>query len=219
MHNGITSIGPRAFYGCESLNSVTLPNGLNSIGDYAFYQCSKFTNITIPNNVISIGKSAFSKCFSLEAFYGKFTSSDRRCLIIEDELIAFAPSGLTEYTIPSYVTSISENVFYKYDSLGVIEIPEDVTSIGNFAFSGCSDLYDITIPANVVSIGTGAFSDCSNLTRVWCLPQTPPSLGAWTVFNNNASNRKIYIFPESLDAYQNATHWSYYKDAFEAVLN
>lgn len=219
MHNGITSIGPYAFYACESLNSVTLPNGLNSIGDVAFYQCSKLTNITIPNNVISIGKSAFSKCFSLEAFYGKFTSNDRRCLIIEDELIAFAPSGLTEYTIPSNVTSISKNVFYKCDSLGVIEIPEDVISIGDYAFSGCSDLYDITIPAKVVSIGEGAFRNCSNLTRVWCLPQTPPSLGAWTVFDNNASNRKIYIFPESLNAYLSATHWDYYADAFEPVLN
>ena len=35
----VTSIGYKAFYGCNGLTSITIPNSVTSIGDYAFYYC------------------------------------------------------------------------------------------------------------------------------------------------------------------------------------
>ena len=40
MLEGYTRIGERAFYGCSSLTSVTIPNSVTSIGDGAFWGCN-----------------------------------------------------------------------------------------------------------------------------------------------------------------------------------
>ena len=37
--NGVTTIGKKAFYGCNSLTYVTIPNSVTTIGKNAFAQC------------------------------------------------------------------------------------------------------------------------------------------------------------------------------------
>jgi len=167
----VKSIGKQAFYGCETLTSVTIPNSVTSIGDNAFKDCSSLTSITIPNSVTSIGDNAFEDC-----------------------------SSLTSITIPNSVTSIGDNAFNYCSSLTTVtlnsnaivsknnirkifgvHVPEyviigdDVTSIGEGAFYNCYGLTSITIPSSVTSIGYGAFAWCDGLKKVivsdiaaWC---------------------------------------------------
>ena len=189
--DSVTSIGGWAFFYCWSLASVSIGNGVTSIGEGAFCDCYSLTSVTIPDSVTSIGNYAFRGCTSLTSFCCKYASEDGRCLIIGGTLNSFAPAGLTEYTIP-----------------------DSVTSIGDYAFRYCTSLTSITIPDGVTKIGEDAFYKCSSLTSVYCKATTPPSLGV-DAFYGNASERKIYVPTESVDAYKAAEVWSDYADYIE----
>ena len=64
---GGTNIGEWAFYGCNSLTSITIPNSVTNVGSSAFYDCDSLTSIAIPDSVISIGNNAFDCCVSLKS--------------------------------------------------------------------------------------------------------------------------------------------------------
>ena len=67
--SSVTSIGDYAFWGCNSLSSVTIPNSVTSIGSHAFYDCSSLTSIIIGNCVKTIGSYAFYGCRGLTKLY------------------------------------------------------------------------------------------------------------------------------------------------------
>ena len=50
---GIQAIGDYAFYGCDSLTSITLPDGLTSIGNQAFAECPNLT-LTVPRDSYAV---------------------------------------------------------------------------------------------------------------------------------------------------------------------
>ena len=237
--NSVTTIGCAAFFDCDSLTSVTIPDNVTTIGEWVFANCSNLTSVTIPDSATTIGGGAFSNCNSLQEFNGKFASDDGRCLIIDGTLNAFAPAGLTEYTIPDSVTmigycafdgctsltsvtipdsvtTIGNGAFDFCESLTSVTIPDSVTTIGSYAFSYCDNLTSVTIPDSVTTIGNYAFGWCESLTSVYCKATTPPVVtldyyGYWRAFNENASGRKIYVPMESVEAYKSAEWWSEYK--------
>ena len=147
VKEGTKTIAGRAFSGCASLTSITIPDSVTSIGEEAFDGCSSLTSITIPDSVISIGYSAFENC-----------------------------SSLTSITIPDSVISIGYSAFENCSSLTNIVIPDSVTFIGGGAFEGCVRLTSITIPDSVTSIYGGTFRGCRNLTSI-TIPDSVTSIG------------------------------------------
>ncbi|MBO4413060.1 MAG: leucine-rich repeat domain-containing protein, partial [Clostridia bacterium] len=158
------------------------------IGMSAFCYCTGLTSITIPNTVTYIDYNPFWGCSGLISFSGGNVndisiSADGRCLIrnfirryqiglgpeMEEsvsELIAFAPSGLTSYSIPNTVTSIGYRTFQDFANLTSITIPSSVTNIESNAFCSCTGLTSITIPSSVKQIGMDAFFGCSGLQSI-----------------------------------------------------
>ena len=231
--NEVTTIGDNVFFGCKNLTRITIPHGVETIAFQAFRECSGITEISIPESVTTIGGGAFASCSSLTSFSGKYVSSDQRCLVMDGKLVAFAPSGLTAYTIPHGVTMIGQSAFadcrnltsiaipksvttigeFAFDScssLTSITIPDGVTTIGKYAFLFCSSLTSITIPDRVTTIGEEAFSSCSNLTKIYCKATTPPTLGS-----NAFDYTIIYVPQASVEAYKSADGWSEYANRIE----
>ena len=160
------------------------------------------TEYTIPESVTSIRKGTFKGCSNLKSFKGKFASEDGRCLIKDGELIAFAPAGLTSYTIPNSVTSIEYSAFAGCSSLKSVKVSNKYCydyfkdKVDDIAFYGANasedgrcliidgelkifiakGITEYTIPNSATSIGRYAFSHCNSLTSI-TIPNSVTSIG------------------------------------------
>ena len=63
----VTAIDESAFYGCTSLQSVSIGENVRTLGSMAFYDCSSLQSVTLPKDVQTIGNGAFAVCSSLTA--------------------------------------------------------------------------------------------------------------------------------------------------------
>lgn len=158
------------------ITDVTIPNTVTSIADYALSQFTGLTSVALPSGLTSIGNNAF-----------------------------YGTTGITSITIPNGVTTIGNQSFYQ-SGLTSITIPNTVTSIGSASFQGCSNLTSVTIGSGVTNILFNCFKLCTSLTKVVCLPTTPPTLGSEAFGNTN--NCPIYVPASSVDTYKAANNWS-----------
>lgn len=179
----VTCIDDEAFLNCINLKNIDIGNKVTYIGEIAFANCESVEAVTIPDSVVEFGDGVFAGCTHLQSLYGKYASKDNRCLVVNGELKAFAPSGLSAYVVPSDVVSISSRSFYM-----------------------CDKLLNITIPNSVVYIGPYVFYGCNNLTQVYCKPIIPPQVDY--MFMEGISDCNIYVPEQSVDVYRNANIWS-----------
>ena len=112
-------------------------------------------------------------------------------------------SGLTNITIPKYVTTIGSNAFEDCTNLSDITLLEGLVNIGNSSYRGCP-ITSIKIPTTVTQIGDYAFNS-SSLKIVMCDRENPPYIGENTF---NKWSNIVAIVPEASTAkYKAATGW------------
>ena len=183
--NSVTSIGNSAFDYCRGLTSITIPDSVTSIGDYVFEHCSALTSITIPDSVISIGIGAFKGCLNLTEILvdenSQYYSSINGVMFNKDKTTILAyPCGKKEskYVIPNGVKIIGDYAFYLCKSLISVTIPYGVTIIGDDAFYSCCELTSVNIPVSVTSIDNYALAYCA-LTSI-IIPESVTSIAIYT---------------------------------------
>ena len=164
-----------AFYGCISLESVTISGGVTSIGNEAFSECTALTEINFNatamddlgtgNNVFyNVGRNGNGITVTIGKNVTKIPA--RLFCPVSDEREYYPKVIKVIFEENSQCTSIGQSAFNRCRELENINIPSTVTSVGAWAFQDNYSLTSITIPKNVTSIGKNAFSECQALTEI-----------------------------------------------------
>lgn len=154
LPEGVTQIGSRDYYGCESLaeinggekTAVELPSTLTCIGSMAFYGCRSLKGaVAIPSGVTAVEDLTFASC-----------------------------SGVTDFVFEGEITGIGYAAFGGCSSLGRLELPSSVKTIDEGAFSYCAALTEVSLPAALEYLGANAFEGVAPESVAM-----PAGKGAW----------------------------------------
>ena len=150
--SSVTWIGIMAFYGCTGLTSINIPLGVTFIGYRSFEACTGLTSIAISESVTDIDMTAFSGCSGLTSITvnknNPVYASSGNCLIDKETKTLIL--GCKTSIIPSdgSVTSINTFAFDGCTGLTNITIPKYITYIDSMAFYGCTGVAGITVDKN-----------------------------------------------------------------------
>ncbi len=216
--DSVTEIGSEAFFYCTSLMSVSIGVGLESIGDRPFYGCASLNSISVnPNNSFYTSNEG--------VLFDKALLSLIKCPVRKEGSYVIPPSVttieavafegcylLTSLSISENVTEIGDSVFtgcellrnihvapnngsfssaegvlfdkaqttlikYPVGKDGSYSIPSTVTKVAQSAFRNSNSLTKIWIPESVTTIGDWAFGECSALTKATFERDAPYSFG------------------------------------------
>ncbi len=157
----VSTIGYRAFYGCDNLKTATLPDSLLSIDFYAFAACKSLSTVNISDN------SKLSGIYE-GAFYND--------------------AMLKKINIPDGVKEISDYAFANCSELSTADISDKsmLFNIGSYAFSD-SGLTNIVIPSSLKEIGSYAFANLTkNQTKEVIIPNSASEIGQGMLKNISA---------------------------------
>ena len=189
----------------KNVTSIVVPEYVTNIDEAAFFGCSTVESITLPfiggyNSATSASKSTlfgyifgsthYSGGVPTEQYYSPLYDTARIIYYIPSSLKSVTITGgiildgalvnctgLTDVTIGNGVMNIGSFAFKKCTSLTSVTIGNGVRSIGSFAFLECGGLNSVTIGDGVVSIGTQAFRDCYRLSSVK-IPDSVTTIGS-----------------------------------------
>jgi hypothetical protein len=214
---GITGIGSEAFTNCSKLVSISFPSTLETIQSQAFTVCSSLKELVLPESLGSIDYAAFSSCTSLEtvvmpqevslhrdvfnncvslkSISGAHATSDGR-LIVDSygNTNAFAPGGLTEYSVPEGVLSLLDGFSFYNNYYNRLE------------------LETLSLPASLLGISLRM----GVLRTLICYATTPPAISS-DYYLDIPDIESIYVPASSVDAYKTASVWSNYAERIKPI--
>ena len=189
---GVTAIGANAFSGAEGMSSVSLPISVTSVS-FSFSQLTNLGHFTYcgakTKSDLQMRDNQINQCPSPASGSGDgIVACSAGYFTIANHVVTANTecSGLA--SLPTGVTSISDDAFYNDAALTSIVIPQSVNAIGahslqgtsmtelvlpdaisgieDSTFYGMQHLIQITIPANVTYIASRAFAGDSSLQSV-----------------------------------------------------
>ena len=157
LSTNLKIIEPRCFCDLPLLKEIIIPNSVSCISGFFFDQCPQLTAMTIPTHWKLVGNRFMNNL----PFFCSF-ELPRSVIKLNGEIVE--RQQLEQFTIPTFVRSISKCCFFYCESLKSIDIPSSVRTICCNAFEGCSSLTSITIPSSKIQFGQGCFRN-SGITK------------------------------------------------------
>lgn len=150
---GVGSIPPRCFYGCETMTEVKVDSdGLVGIGAEAFRACYQLQKVSLPSTVDFIGFGAFEST--------RLKEIETRAAVIEAE--AFAWSKLQSAKVCPRI--LKKDLFYRCGELKTVEAPFAM-HVEDSVFGDCVALEEVKL-GKVISISAKAFERCVALKKI-----------------------------------------------------
>ena len=229
--DGVTSIGNRAFYGCQNVETVHLPDSLTSIGSSAIDGESIKETLVIPAGVTScygafqnfdtigpvgggydleyqwtqeIPSGAFSMTYASYIRIGATVTKLGGANVQSGKLKTVGPAGGGYDIEIEWTESIPEGAF-SGSYIESVVLPESITSIGNTAFNTCQNLRSINMPRSLREIGQQAFGYCNRLTSSIALPYGLQSIGNSAFYK--CEGIKSVTLPNSLQTIGNSAFY------------
>ena len=201
LPEGLTYIGPNAFYGTRNLESIVIPDSVTELGESAFctsgirsvtfgkgitsipsncfYEATRLEDVHFSPSITAIGAYAFARCSSIQTL-----SFPSRLTIIGDSAFTRC-SSLQTLTLPPQLTTIEFSAFSYCSSLKTLTIPKAVTSLGKYAFRYCTNLETIIVEGKLISLSQAVFANAKKLKTV-VLPSTLKEIGVGAFFECTA---------------------------------
>ena len=154
--SGITTLGRELFYGCTSLEEVTIPGNVVRTAWGTFAQCTALRKVTIEEGFKDLADKAFLGCAALEEL------NLPNSLVMFRQNVVYGCTSLTTLSLPAEVT-LHQNSFgdNKGGENGAAVIPAPETNIGyNIAFtvyedSDADEYIDTYYPGRIVEYVNG----------------------------------------------------------------
>ena len=196
LHDGVTKVGSKAFFGCSELASLSLNEGLTTIGYEAFKYCNNIADLVLPTTLNFIDRDAFSLVNKrvesrLAEPFALNSSMFSKCTIVVpigsvDKYKALSSNGWDASN--NYVTFDGEadGLLYQADDAEawLVGAADGTTSVAvkdelaiadgvvlpvtrvDCTFKDNKQIQSISIPAAVTSLGAEFASGCEALQTV-----------------------------------------------------
>lgn len=143
---GVQKIGHAAFFGCDSVVTISLPNTIKEFCN-SFINMKSLKIVKFPSKLKTISSSAFVDCKAIETL-----------------------------CVPEGVERIGFDAFGRCYGLKNVMLPLSLKVLERGVFWKCKGLEEITIPATVEEIGDYAFYHCDSLKHIYLYAQKPPAI-------------------------------------------
>lgn len=194
LGQSITEIGGQAFFGCASLQSVSIPASITSIGNNVAVDCCALKFLTIPDGVEEIADGAFSGCRTL-----------------------------TTISIPNSAWYFGDKTFNGCYAMKTLTLPnhgnKEYFMLCSRLLMDCRALSEFVIPNDTYDgLDTHVFNGCSGM-KYYDFSQwtSVPTLYNANTFTGIPGDCEIRVPASLVDAWKAATNWATYADHIVGV--
>ena len=160
----LATFGESVFYGCSSIETVTLPKGLSTIPKDLFRNCRGLKTVYLDDSTVSVGESAFRGDESL-TFCG--IKGDTKSLYTLSYVgsNAFEGTSLANVVFSSKLQILGMNAFASFKGESVDFSQTAIEGLPNACFQN-SSVKRVVLPPKTSVIGSACFQNCYRLTEL-----------------------------------------------------